>query len=136
MGIDMRLQKHNSSKPTVYVAAAQHDYLNRLAEQATADGGDLLRRELERAIVVSDEEAPRNFAQLNSVVEYEDLLSGRARTITLVAPPDADIDQNRVSVVTAVGAAVLGLLPGASFSWQTHDGRPRVVVITRVVNAS
>lgn len=132
----MRLHKHNCAKPTVYVAAAQQEYLNRLAEHAAADGGDLLRRELERALVVSDEEAPRNFVQLNSVIEYEDLLSGRARTIKLVAPQDADIDQNRVSVVTAVGAAVLGLVPGETFSWLSHDGRPRMLVITSVVNAS
>jgi regulator of nucleoside diphosphate kinase len=132
----MRVHKLNNAKPTVYVAAGQHECLNRLAERSPTDGADLLRRELERAIVVSDDEAPRNFVQLNSIVEYEDLLSGRARTITLVAPTEADIDQNKVSVITPVGAAVLGLVPGASCSWLSDDGHPRALVIRRVENRS
>jgi regulator of nucleoside diphosphate kinase len=132
----MRLRKLNNAMPTVYVAAAQHEYLTILAERSTTAGADLLRRELGRALVVSDDEAPRNFVQLDSEVEFEDLLSGRRRTITLVAPQDADIDQNRVSVITPVGAALLGLVPGESCSWLSDDGRPRVLVITSVVSRS
>jgi regulator of nucleoside diphosphate kinase len=132
----MQRQKHGNAKPTVYVAAAQYERLSGLAERSRTAGADLLRRELERAVVVAAEEAPRNFVRLDSVVEYEDLLSGRARTITLVAPQDADIDQNRISVITPVGAALLGLVAGESCSWLSDDGRPRVLVIKRVVNRS
>src|SRR5947207_5082518 len=124
----MTLPIPTRSKPAVYVAAAQHEGLRALAERSTGQGAELLRHELDRAVVVSQDESPRRFVQLGSVIEYEDLLSGRARTIQLVAPQDADIDENRISVVSPVGAAVLGLVPGEAFSWVNEDGRPRLLV--------
>jgi transcription elongation GreA/GreB family factor len=72
--------------------------------------------------------APKFFVRLNSIVEYTDLLSGRTRKLSLVLPHEADIDQNRISVTTPVGAALLGLTPGQSFSWTTDDGRPHALV--------
>ncbi|HET9161145.1 MAG TPA: GreA/GreB family elongation factor [Caulobacteraceae bacterium] len=132
----MSVQNHQKDRSTIYVAAAQHECLSRLAEHSTTHAARLLRRELDRAVIVSDEDAPRNFVRLDSLVEYDDLLSGKSWSITLVAPQEADIDQNKVSVLTPVGAAVLGLVPGESFSWLTEDGRPRVLVIKRVVNRS
>jgi regulator of nucleoside diphosphate kinase len=131
----MAIENQKYAEPTIYVAAAQHERLNQLAESCTSQAARLLRRELERAVVVSDHEAPHNFVRLDSVVEYDDLLSGRSRKITLVAPQDADIDQSKVSVLTPVGAAVLGLVAGEAFSWLGEDGRPRVLVIRRVVNS-
>jgi regulator of nucleoside diphosphate kinase len=130
----MHAVKTTRSKPTVYVEKTQQAQLQRLADQSSAEGAALLRNELERALVVDADEAPRRFVKLNSVVEFEELLSGKSRTVTLVEPHDADIDANRISVVTPVGAAVLGLVAGEAFSWTTEDGRPQVLVIRRVSN--
>jgi regulator of nucleoside diphosphate kinase len=130
----MHVRNTQASKPTVYVDETQQQQLQRLADQSTAVGGALLRRELERAVVVCTDEVPRRFVKLNSVVEFEELLSGRTRTVTVVLPQEADIDKNKISVVTPVGAAVLGLVPGEVFSWTTDDGRPQVLVIRRVIN--
>jgi regulator of nucleoside diphosphate kinase len=133
-GKGMSARKRREAKATVYVAEDQHEQLQHIADRSAAEGAALLRKELERAVIVAPDEAPRRFVQLNSTIEYEDLLSGKVRTVTLVAPHEADIDERRISVATPVGAALLGLVTGESFSWITQDGRPRVLTIRRVMN--
>jgi regulator of nucleoside diphosphate kinase len=132
----MSARKTAQAKPTVYVAEGQHEQLQHIADRSTADGADLLRRELDRAVILAPNEGPRNFVRLNSMIEYEDLLSGKTRTITLVPPHEADIDQGRISVATPVGAAILGLVAGECFSWLSPEGRPRVLNIRTVTNRS
>jgi regulator of nucleoside diphosphate kinase len=119
-------------KTLVYIADSQFEQLQSIADRAAATSGDLLRQELERAIVLSDEDSPTNFVRLNSIVEFTDLLSGRTRRLALVAPQEADIDTNRVSVATLMGAALLGLTPGQPFSWTADDGRPHALVVLAV----
>src|SRR6478672_10951364 len=68
-------------KALIYVAADQLDQLQNIAQHATAPGSALLRQELERAIVLTEEDSPRVFVRLNSTVQFEDLLTGRTRRL-------------------------------------------------------
>lgn len=120
-----------TSRPAVYVTEADHERLWNLARSNASLGAALLGEELDRAIVLG-EGAPAGFVRLGSVVEYRDLASGRVRTVQVVPPDQADIDQNRLSVVTPVGAAVLGLSAGDAFGWIAEDGRPRDLQIVSV----
>lgn len=119
-------------KAPVYIADGQLEQLQSIADLAAAPSGDLLRQELERAIVLSEDDSPTNFVRLNSTVEFMDLLSGRTRRLALVVPQEADIDENRVSVATPIGAALLGLTPGQPFNWTAGDGRPHALVVLAV----
>jgi regulator of nucleoside diphosphate kinase len=123
-------------KTSIYIAEDQLEQLQQLAELAAPAVGDLLRREVERAIVVTDEDSPTTFVRLNSIIEYKDLLSGHTRRLALVPPQEADLDQNRLSVMTPVGAALLGLVPGLPFSWTAADGRPHALVVLSVTPRS
>ena len=116
----------------VYIADGQLAQLQDIADRAAAPGGDLLRRELDRAIVLTQDDSPTRFVRLNSTVTFKDLLSGRTRKLTLVLPQEADIDQRRASVATPIGAALLGLTPGQPFSWTAADGRPHALVVLAV----
>jgi regulator of nucleoside diphosphate kinase len=80
-----------------------------------------------RAWIVEPGEAPRPFARIGSTVEYEDLASGQIRRVRLTLPRDASIDDHRISVVTPVGAALIGLAAGESFQWTDPEGRARGV---------
>lgn len=119
-------------RPIVYVARADVEQLWALAEHATGPGADLLTRELERAIVIEDGEFPTNFTRLGSTVEYRDLLSGRTRTLQVVAPQGADLEADRLSVISPAGAALIGLRPGDLFALTTDDGRPHVLQVLTV----
>jgi regulator of nucleoside diphosphate kinase len=49
-------------------------------------------------------------------------------TCTLVFPDDADIDQNRISVLAPIGTAMLGYSVGDAFEWQVPAGLTRFKV--------
>jgi regulator of nucleoside diphosphate kinase len=115
--------------PTVYVTEADHEILSNLAE-ALADraaGGRVLAGEMARAVIVEPGEAPSPFASIGSTVEYLDLSSGQVRRVRLSLPRDASIDDNRISVVAPVGAALIGMTAGETFHWTDDDGRARGV---------
>jgi regulator of nucleoside diphosphate kinase len=133
---DMLAQSPTYQKTVVYIADGQLEQLQNVADHSKAPGGALLRQELDRAIVLAVGDSPQVFVRLNSIVEYTDLLTGRSRKLSLVLPHEADIDQNRISVTTPVGAALLGLTPGQPFSWTTDEGRPRALVVRSVTEPS
>jgi regulator of nucleoside diphosphate kinase len=121
-----------TEKPPIRVSEAEYEQLTAWAEGSSAPGAALLRRELDRAVLVKEGAPGAPFVRLNSPVEFEDLLSGRRRKVVLVAPGAADMDQDRLSVLAPAGAALLGLGVGDAFGWVGEDGRPRVLAVTGV----
>ena len=81
-----------------------------------------LRRELERAVLVSSEAVPPDVATMNSQVRYTDETEGVTRTVALVYPPAARGGKAMVSVLAPVGSALLGLSAGQSIEWDFPDG--------------
>jgi regulator of nucleoside diphosphate kinase len=99
-----------------------------------AEAAERLEEEIERARVVRDEDAPGDLVTMNARVEFVDARSGRARTVQLVFPPDADAAAGRVSVLAPIGAALLGLRAGESIDWPLPNGataRVRIVEVRR-----
>lgn len=130
----MLARADTSARPPIYVAETDFDDLSRLTADAASPGAALLAEELARATVVKAGEGPPAFVRLGSRVEFKDLMSDRIHAVTLVSPAEADMKENRLSVLAPAGAALIGLTPGDVFSW-TVDGRPRLLVVNRVVNA-
>lgn len=118
--------------PTVFVTVADLEDLTQIAETGRSPGAELLARELERAVVVEEGQASHAFVRLGAEVSYRDLLTGRTRTVRVVRPAEADMDQDRLSVMTPVGAALFGLQAGDTFAVATDDGRPRVLQLLHV----
>jgi regulator of nucleoside diphosphate kinase len=128
----MSLRSHQFRKPAVYVTETEHERLTNLARAHDTHGAALLGDELVRATVVKDDERRRTFVRLHSRVEFTDLMTGRTRRAQIVLPDEADIDEGRLSVLTPVGAALLGLTPGASIGMTTEDGRSHVLRVDGV----
>jgi regulator of nucleoside diphosphate kinase len=128
----MSLRSHQFRKPAVYVTESEFEVLSDLAESRATRGATLLGDELGRAIILKDGEFPRAFVRLRSVVAYTDMMTGRSRRVQIVPPEDADIDQNRLSVITPVGAALIGLAVGDSIGLNTDDGRAHVLRVDAV----
>jgi regulator of nucleoside diphosphate kinase len=91
-----------------------------------------LRRELERAIVVSSALVPADVATMNSRVRYMDEKDGARRTVSLVYPSDAEVAKGKVSVLAPVGTA-LGLSEGQSIEWEFPDGSRRRLKLEQVL---
>ena len=130
----MTIPTHTQTLPTVYVTEADHEILSNLAEAVVdrAAGSRVLAGEMARAVIVEAGQAPRPFAGIGSTLEYQDLTSGHIRQVRLSLPRDASIDEGRISVLTPVGAALIGMTAGETFRWTDHDGRPRGVRVLAI----
>ena len=94
---------------------------------------DLLAAELGRAEVVSPEALPWNVVTMHSRAEYRDDVTDEVGRLTLVYPDEEQWDETCVSVLSPLGAAVLGLSEGQSIRWRTPSGGIRGVTILHVV---
>ena len=83
---------------------------------------DELLGELERARVVEDDQIGANVIRMGSSLRFT-TTSGEDRTVMLVFPAEADIAQGKVSILTPIGAALIGLSAGQSIDWTARDGR-------------
>ncbi len=93
---------------------------------------DRLFDEIGRARIVASAKMPKDVVTMGSTVTYRDETTGHEKSVTLVYPEEADITQLRVSVMTPIGVALLGLTEGASFYWDTREDQRRVLTILRV----
>jgi regulator of nucleoside diphosphate kinase len=75
---------------------------------------------------------PDSVVAMNSTVEFLDDAHGETRTVQLVYPGEADIAVNKVSVLSPVGAGLLGLKAGQSIQWPDRDGRLRALRVLKV----
>ncbi|OZB17477.1 MAG: hypothetical protein B7X53_06085 [Hyphomonas sp. 34-62-18] len=91
-----------------------------------------MMEELARAKLVAPEKLRSDIVTIGSAVTYRDLTSDRIRTVVLCYPEDEDIDQNRISVLTPVGVALLGLSAGATIPWLTRDDETRTLEVLTV----
>jgi transcription elongation GreA/GreB family factor/predicted GNAT family acetyltransferase len=120
--------------PNLVVGAREHRQLTVLALAGTthtAEDSDWLLHELERASVVPDATVPEDVVRINSSVVYRPL-GGEERVVKLVLPKDADGAAHKVSVLSPVGSALLGLRAGHSITWLTADGRKQVLTVLSV----
>ena len=89
--------------------------------------------ELERFAIVSDHADRRlKFVRLGSLVTYRDLVLQRERTVRVGLPGEADVDENRISVLAPVGAALMGLSVGDVFRWAGPDDRLREIEVMKI----
>lgn len=91
-----------------------------------------LLEELGRARIVSPSRLRADVVDIGRKVTYRDEATGTEHIITLVFPQEADISAGRVSVMTPIGVALIGLAEEATFHWETRDGHQRGLKILKV----
>lgn len=124
-------------RPRIVVSAGEHALLTGLAERAIERDlpiGEYLAEELSRAYVVPDDARADNVVRMGSTVTYREDASGRTRTVTLVYPKDANIDRQRISILTPIGAALIGLSPSQTIEWPTPSGGMETLTVLDVTN--
>jgi len=91
-----------------------------------------LAREIDRAKVVLGQVDLAGVVCMGSWVTYREEASGRVREVRLVYPDEADIDLNRISVLSPVGAALIGLSVGQTIEFQTPIREKRSLTVIAV----
>ena len=87
---------------------------------------------LATAHIVPGEEVPGDVVTMNSHVVYRDLTTRIAHEVTLVYPELADSAQQRLSVTSAVGIALLGARLGEKVTAVLPNGQERQLHILAV----
>jgi regulator of nucleoside diphosphate kinase len=92
-----------------------------------------LAHELNRAVVVKRDAFPPHAVRIISKVAILDLDTNRIWEFTLVMPEYADMRQNKVSVLTPMGAALIGFRKAEEVQWKVPAGMKRFRILD-VVN--
>ena len=130
----MRDVVRTRSVPQIIVSNADYERLTDLAtaslERLPEVANELLS-EMDRAKVVQDGSVPDNVVRMGSTVTFKSD-DGNTRTFKLVYPAEESLDEHRISVMTPVGAALIGLGTGQSISWTARDGKHHRLTVTKV----
>lgn len=123
------------SRPAIHVITAECDALSELALSAKhkhPHSSAMLLAELDRAELCEPGELPEQTVAMNSRIDFIDEGTGARRTVQLVYPRDADIAAARVSILTPIGAGLIGMTAGCSIRWPDRDGHARMLRIVSV----
>jgi len=85
-----------------------------------------LESELDRAILVKDQEIPGDVVRMGSEAHLVDEDTGEEMICKLVFPGEADIAHMRVSVLAPIGTAILGYRAGDRFELEVPSGNRRL----------
>lgn len=121
-------------KPNIRISQSDHARLSALASTVAArnpEASDELLAELERARVVADGWVSAGTVRMGSTVTFKPD-TGDRKTVTLVYPGDADISEGKVSILTPIGTALIGLSAGQSIMWTARDGRRHELLVLGV----
>jgi regulator of nucleoside diphosphate kinase len=123
-------------RPAIRVTKQDYEQLNALVEAivSPSPGATLLTEELDRAVIVGPNSRAEPFVRLNSRVEYEDTATGQVRSLRVVLPKDARVEDSSISVLSPAGAALLGLKVGQSMHWVVADGRQQTLKVLSITD--
>jgi regulator of nucleoside diphosphate kinase len=130
----VRSQQRSRWMPSIIVTTTDQERLAALASAVIKRDPDVARElmgELDRATVVAADAAPTNVVCMGSKLVFR-ADDGTVRQVTLVFPGEADIGSGRISILTPVGTALLGLSKGQSIKWTARDGRERELTVIEV----
>ena len=122
-------------RPPIIMIAAEADALADIAlrlQDRHPHVSQLLLEEIGRADTRDAGDMPEDVVTMGSTVEFQDEKSGERHVVELVYPKDADIGAGRLSILTPVGAGLIGLRTGQSISWPDRTGKERLLTIARV----
>ena len=135
----MQTQIIDASLPPVFLADSEADILADLAlavRERSPLAADFLLREIDRASTTSPAELPRDVVTMMSCVDFVDEDSGELHSVQLVYPRDADTDLHCISVLTPIGAALIGMRRGEAIDWADLRGARRRLRIVGVAQPS
>ena len=123
--------------PNIFVttldASRLYCFLETFSDPSYAPLTRFLAGELRRAIVVEPKELPQHVVTMGARVRFKLDHSGETREATLVYPGFEDGLLGRISVLSPVGSALLGLREGETIVWNGLDDRQNSLTVLKVL---
>jgi regulator of nucleoside diphosphate kinase len=132
---------HPVTLPPVIISETDREDLYAVATSALtnslmAPAASNVLREIYRASIVPNDQLPTNVVAVNSCVDVRDNVAGANRRIVLVLPGETSTKPNAVSVLSPLGAALIGLSEGSSVEWCTASGDRSSMTVLRSAPSS
>ena len=87
-----------------------------------------LEKELKAAQILVSSEIPADVVSVNRNVKVLDIATEEELDFDLVAPADAKIKNNKVSVLSPVGVALIGYPEGTHVEWDMPEGLKTFII--------
>ncbi len=89
----------------------------------------MLKKKISTASRVKPQDMPRNIVTMNSFVEIKRSSTGSAFTIKLVFPEYENIRESRISIFSALGAAIFSEKVGGEVVYRTWKNENHIKII-------
>lgn len=112
-------------RPKITVSSLDLDRLEALLDELPPTQAAVktsLLEELDRADVVDPEEMPPNVVTMNSTVRFALDRPAQEFCMTLAYPKDVSLGSDRLSVLSPIGSALIGLSEGDKIEWTRPGG--------------
>ncbi|MFT6578455.1 MAG: regulator of nucleoside diphosphate kinase [Zhongshania sp.] len=109
----------------IFVKQSDYQALTEFIRRNRSDAAKDLQSEVDRADIVEDCDYNNDFVCIDSVVTFMDLDALTLTKVTLVMPWQANVTLLKVSVLSPVGCALLGLQKGSEIEWPLLNGKVR-----------
>lgn len=125
-----------TEKPPITLTKTTYGKLSKLLESVPEDMiTDQLIDELERADIVDDAALPVDVVDMNSTVTFTVQATGKTFTYSLVYPTELDDTHQKLSILSPVGSAIIGLRQGDEIEWPLTRDKNTLVRVERVEKA-
>lgn len=123
--------------PAITIGKADRQRLISLAKDALSQprpmpAASILLGEVARAKIVSNKFLPTDVVAMHRQIEIRDNVTNGTKRLRLVDPDEHISGAQAVSVVTPIGAALIGLSEGDTIEWCSPAGDRHNVTVLRV----
>lgn len=122
-----------ATKPKIILAKDVYEKLSKLIDSVPEDAiTDQLVDELERAKLVAAQKLPDDVVTMHSQVTFTVQSTGKTFTYTLVYPTELDNTADKLSVLSPIGSAIIGLQKGQEIDWPISKAQRTTVKVESV----
>lgn len=126
-----------SDIPAIYLTKHDVARLDHLlatyARTRPSRAAEILEGEIARAKIVDSADLVPNVVTMHSQVRVRDERRNRERLVTLVYPSERGSTSDALSILTSLGAALIGLSEGQSMTFTGPSGRVERVTVAKVL---
>ncbi len=131
----VKTARKSGAKPPIHISETDYDLISNHALRLEAKAplvAKMLLDEMNRAYVHPADQLPKGVVTLGSTVTFAGDDVANERRVKIVLPGEADIESGSLSILSQVGAGLIGLKAGQSINWPCPDGRPRTLHVISV----
>ena len=123
------------TSPSIIISIEDFQKIKSIISFSESRQLDLLAEELDRAELVMSAYLPKDVVNMNSKIRFVDLETKKEQTVTLVYPEEANITENKISILSPIGSALIGLRVGQAIEWPISDKKFKKIQVQELLTS-